>query len=89
MTETHFADLWSREALSYRERRLLLLGLLVGQGGLDQEILIQLDTALRSGELSAEELREVVAFLTHYAGWFRGARLNAQVEDLIERISQD
>ncbi|WP_327091215.1 carboxymuconolactone decarboxylase family protein [Nonomuraea sp. NBC_01738] len=87
MTETRFADLWSRETLSFRERRLLLLGLLVGQGGLDEEIVIQLDAGLRSGELTAEELREIVSFLTHYAGWSRGARLNAQVEDLIERTS--
>ncbi|MFI6292409.1 carboxymuconolactone decarboxylase family protein [Nonomuraea sp. NPDC050790] len=87
MAEMTFADLWSRDALSFRERRLLLLGLLVGQGGLDEELLIQLDAAVRAGELSVEELREVVAFLTHYAGWARGARLNAQVEDLIEKIS--
>ncbi|WP_345560405.1 carboxymuconolactone decarboxylase family protein [Nonomuraea rosea] len=85
--ERQFSDVWSRTVLSVKERRLLLLGLLVGQG-LDEMTDIQLDTALRSGDLSEIELREVVVFLTHYAGWLRGARLNDQVEELIERVRQ-
>jgi 4-carboxymuconolactone decarboxylase len=32
MAERQFADIWARTVLSVRERRLLLLGLLVGQG---------------------------------------------------------
>jgi 4-carboxymuconolactone decarboxylase len=83
--ERQFADVWSRTVLSVRERRLLLLGLLVGQG-LDEMTEVQLDTALRTGDLSESELREVVVFLTHYAGWIRGAGLNDQVEELIERV---
>ncbi|NUP00518.1 MAG: carboxymuconolactone decarboxylase family protein [Nonomuraea sp.] len=85
--ERQFADLWSRTVLSVRERRLLLLGLLVGQG-LDDLTRAELDTALRTGDLSESELREVVVFLTHYAGWTRGSRLNDQVEELIERVRQ-
>ncbi|MEU4544629.1 carboxymuconolactone decarboxylase family protein [Nonomuraea dietziae] len=86
MTVEHlFAEVWSREAISDRDRRLLLVGLLVGQG-LDEAVEVQLETALRTGDLSAEELRETVVFLTHYAGWARGARLNALAEDLIERV---
>ncbi|WP_236051423.1 carboxymuconolactone decarboxylase family protein [Nonomuraea cypriaca] len=87
MAERQFADLWSRTVLSVRERRLLLLGLLVGLG-MEEETDVQLDVALRAGELSESELREVVVFLTHYAGWARGARLHDQVEDLIERVEQ-
>jgi 4-carboxymuconolactone decarboxylase len=85
--ERQFADVWSRTVLSVRERRLLLLGLLVGQG-LDDMTGEQLDAALRTGNLSETELREVVVFLTHYAGWSRGARLNDRVEELIERVRQ-
>ncbi|WP_219470806.1 carboxymuconolactone decarboxylase family protein [Nonomuraea rhizosphaerae] len=86
--ERAFADTWSRDILSVRERRLILISLLVGQG-IDDQLEVQLDTALRAGELSECELREVVVFLTHYAGWTRGSRLNTQVEDLIERVRQD
>ncbi|WP_188187431.1 carboxymuconolactone decarboxylase family protein [Nonomuraea sp. SYSU D8015] len=85
MAERQFADVWSRTVLSVRERRLLLLGLLVGQG-LDEQTDVQLDAALRGGDLTETELREVVVFLSHYAGWARGARLNDQVENLIERV---
>ncbi|TDC89795.1 carboxymuconolactone decarboxylase family protein [Nonomuraea deserti] len=85
--ERQFAEVWSRTALSDRERRLVLLGLLVGQG-LDEMTDVQLDAALRTGDLTEPELREVVIFLTHYAGWIRGARLNGQVEEMIERVRQ-
>ncbi|MDP9866860.1 MULTISPECIES: carboxymuconolactone decarboxylase family protein [Streptosporangium] len=86
MTVEHlFAEVWSRDGLSTRDRRLLLLGLLVGQGA-DDMIEVQLDAALRTGELTPDELREIVIFLTHYAGWPRGAKLNTQVEELIDRV---
>ncbi|MFF5207479.1 carboxymuconolactone decarboxylase family protein [Streptosporangium sp. NPDC000396] len=86
MTVEHlFAEVWSRDGLSVRDRRLLLLGLLVGQD-MSDEVRLQLDAALRTGELTPDELREIVIFLTHYAGWPRGARLNTQVEELIDRV---
>jgi 4-carboxymuconolactone decarboxylase len=79
-----FGDIWNREGLSFRDRRLLLLGLLVGSG-LDDVVPLQLGAAFGNGELGAEELREIVIFLTHYAGWPRGAKLNSQVEDLLTK----
>lgn len=79
-----FADIWDREGLSLRDRRLLLVGLLVGLG-LDDVVELQLDAALRVGDLSGDDLREVVIFLTHYAGWPRGAKLNSMVETLIAK----
>ncbi|GAA4206578.1 carboxymuconolactone decarboxylase family protein [Streptosporangium oxazolinicum] len=86
MTVEHlFAEVWSREGISNRDRRILLVGLLVGQG-MDEDVGVQLDAALRTGDLTPDELREVVVFLTHYAGWPRGARLNGQVEELIARV---
>jgi 4-carboxymuconolactone decarboxylase len=77
-----FAEIWNREGLSFRDRRLLLIGLLVGMG-LDDVTPIQLGAALGNGELGPDELREIVVFLTHYAGWPRGAKLNQQVEELL------
>ena len=63
-----FGDIWEREGLSLRDRRLLLIGLMVAEG-LDGTLGIQLDSCLDKGDLSADDLREVVIFLTHYAGW--------------------
>jgi 4-carboxymuconolactone decarboxylase len=89
MTVEHlFAEVWTREGLAFRERRLLLIGLLVGQG-LDDVVGLQLDAALGNGELDADELREIVIFLTHYAGWPRGAKLNSAVEALIARSARE
>lgn len=85
--EREFAQLWSGEALTDRDRRLLLLGLLVGDG-LDDMIDLQLDTALRTGALTPTELREAVAFLAHYAGWARAARLSTRAEELIIKFQR-
>jgi 4-carboxymuconolactone decarboxylase len=77
-----FADIWNRPALSDRDRRLLLIGMLTGTGAHDV-LTIQVPAALASGDLDEEALRELVIFLCHYAGWPNGARLNSLVEDTI------
>jgi 4-carboxymuconolactone decarboxylase len=79
-----FGEIWNREGLSFRDRRLLLIGMLVG-AGLDDVTPLQLGAALGNGELDPNELREIVIFLTHYAGWPRGAQLHQQVEELLAR----
>src|SRR4051794_5913580 len=77
-----FGDIWQRPGLSNRDRRLLLLGLLVGTGGYDV-IPIQLAGALHNDELDDDAARELVVFLAHYAGWPAGARLNTLVEQAL------
>lgn len=79
-----FAEIWTRPGLTLRDRRLLLIGLLTGQG-LHDVAEIQVGTALGNGELDAEQLREVVIFLTHYAGWPSGAKLSMQAEKIIAK----
>lgn len=79
-----FGDIWEREGLSLRDRRLLLIGLMVAEG-LDGTLGIQLESALAKGDLDAEDLREIVIFLTHYVGWPKGAGLNSMVETAIAR----
>lgn len=85
MTAEHlFGEVWTRDGLSMRDRRLLLLGLLVALGE-SSVVDLQVTAALANEELSPAELREVVIFLTHYAGWPRGAALNTTVEQAIAR----
>ena len=64
--------------------RLVLLGLLVGSGQ-DDVVGLQLDSALSIGEMTEDELRELVVFLAHYAGWPRAAKFNQHVEELVAR----
>ena len=83
-----FAEIWNRPGLSFRDRRLLLIGLLVGRG-LHDVLPIQLDAALANEELTAEELREIVILMAHYAGWPDGAKLNSQVEAALAKMSRE
>ena len=79
-------DLGARGSLD-RDKRLLLIGLLVGRG-MDDVLGLQLEAALGNAELSADTLREIVIFLTHYAGWPSGAKMNSAVETLIAKADQ-
>ena len=88
LTADHlFAEIWSRPGLDVAQRRLLLIGMLAGQGRHDV-LGIQLEAALGSGELDAEALREIVVFLCHYAGWPVGATMNTQVEEILGRHAE-
>jgi len=82
-----FADIWTRPGLTNRERRLMLIATTVTEG-LDDVTGLQLDTALGNEELTPDELREIVIFLTHYVGWPKGAKLNSQVEEHIAKRSE-
>lgn len=82
-----FAEIWTRSGLSDRDRRLLLIGLLAGTGGHDV-LTIQIPAAYKNGELDDEQLREIVIFLCHYAGWPSGSRINSIVEDTIAKAAR-
>ncbi len=82
-----FADIWNRPGLTDRDRRLLLIGMLAGQGAADV-LGIQVPAAYANGELDDEALREIVIFVCHYAGWPNGARLNSIVEETIAKAKR-
>lgn len=81
-----FGEVWGErpESLSVRDLRLLLIGMTVGTGQTDVAGL-QTDTALRLGELTPDDVRHLVTFLAHYAGWPRGAAFNSEAEQIIAR----
>lgn len=72
MTVDHlFGEVWSNENLSIRDRRLVVLGILGALGDGDN-LAIHMSQALSRGDLTSEEIDEVVVQITHYAGWPRG-----------------
>lgn len=79
-----FGTIWDQGKLSVRDRRLVLIGLAAGSG-LEDVAGLQLDAAVEKGELDADDLRYLVVFLAHYAGWPRAAKLNTEVENLLAR----
>lgn len=82
-----FGDIWQRPGLSDRDRRLFLIGMLVGQRANDV-LGIQVPAALANDELSPEQLRELVIMACHYDGWPNGSRFNQVVEEAIGRASR-
>lgn len=79
-----FADVWRREGLSVRDRRLLLLGALAGQGMLDVAE-IQVGAALDNAELDEHQLREIAIFLCHYVGWPIGTKFDGLVGKAVQQ----
>ena len=79
-----FGEVWTREALDIRDRRLMTIGVLaaLGQSPL---IEIQFQSALERGELTEEQVRETVLHLTHYIGWPLSTGVNAVAEKVIAR----
>jgi 4-carboxymuconolactone decarboxylase len=79
-----FGTIWTREALSLRDRRLLTIGVLAAQG-MNELLEIQFDSALTREELTVEQVREVVLHLTHYIGWPLSTGVGGAAEKIIRR----
>jgi 4-carboxymuconolactone decarboxylase len=68
MLEHLFGDVWTRPALGIDERRLLVMGVLAAQHHYDT-LGMQLQRSLDAGELTVEQVREVVVHLIPYVGY--------------------
>jgi 4-carboxymuconolactone decarboxylase len=79
-----FGKVWADASLPVRDRRLVLIGLAAGTG-LEDVAALQIDSAMKLGELSVDDVRELIVMLAHYAGWPRAAKLNSLVEEIIAR----
>ena len=82
MLEQLFAEVWTREALSVRDRRLLTMGVIAALG--EQAAWgIQVRAALANGELTAAQTREVLIHLAQYAGYPRVSGLLRVTEEAL------
>jgi 4-carboxymuconolactone decarboxylase len=63
-----FAEIWSRPALSVRDRRLVTLALLMQRGN-EATLELHLGAAMREPSLTDAEIDELVLHVAHYAGW--------------------
>jgi 4-carboxymuconolactone decarboxylase len=88
MTVDHlFGTVWTNEELDVRDRRLMTIGVLAALDKSDV-LDVQFDCALSRGELTVEQVREVVVHLTHYVGWPLSLGLNRTAENVIARRAQ-
>jgi len=85
LTADHlFADIWSRPGLSMRDKRIMTLSVVTALG-LPDLAEIQVNAALHNEEMTAEELREMAIFITHYVGFPLGSTFNSVVEKVVTK----
>ncbi len=87
MLEQVFAEVWTRPALSMRERRLLIMGVVACMGE-SMTWGIQAMAALKNGELTPEQVREALIQVAQYAGYPRAAGLMAVTEQTIAKFQK-
>ena len=88
MLESLFAEVWTRDVLSIRDRRLILLGV-IGALGEKETFGIQAKASLKNAELEPDQLREVLIMLANYAGYPRAAGLIGVVEQQIAAFAEE
>lgn len=72
-----FGAVWSRPGLGTRERRIVTLTVLMGVGN-EMTLRLHFGAAMKSGELTDEEIDELILHFAHYGGW-PGAAIASQV----------
>lgn len=82
-----FAELWTRDTLSMRDKRILLLGI-IAEKGETMTFKIQLKASLKRGEMTPDEARELLLFIAQYAGYPRAASMLAPLEEAIAEAGQ-
>lgn len=80
-----FAEVWSRPALSRRDRRFITLACVAGAGA-ETALRDHVYAALNSGDITITEMREAVLQFAVYAGWPKASRFEAEVDQQWERI---
>ena len=88
MLEQLFAEVWSRDVLSIRDRRIMLMGI-IAEKGESMTFGIQAKAALKNGELSPDELREFMLMIAQYAGYPRAAALVGVIENAIAEFNKE
>jgi 4-carboxymuconolactone decarboxylase len=89
MLEQLFAEVWSREhVLSIRDRRLVLMGIIAALGEKDT-FAIQAKASVKNGELTPEQVREVLITVASYAGYPRAAGLIGPTEQALAQAAKD
>lgn len=85
MLETLFGQLWASELLSIEQRRLVLIGAIMAQGE-EMTFSIQARSAMKRGELSYEQLEDLVMFMTQYVGYPKASKLRMSLLGLKHKV---
>jgi len=88
MLKQLFAELWTRDTLSMRDKRILLLGI-IAEKGEATTFKIQIKASLKRGEMNPDEARELLLFIAQYAGYPRAASMLAPLEEAIGEYEKE
>ena len=88
MLEQLFAELWTRDTLSMRDKRILLIGI-IAEKGETTTFRIQVKAALKRGEIKPDEARELLLFIAQYAGYPRAASMLGPMEEAIAEYESE
>ena len=72
-------------SLSVRDRRLVTMGIIAALGEANT-FCIQVRSAVKNGELTPEQVREMVMHIAQYAGYPRAAGLLMPVEETLAKL---
>ena len=88
MLETLFAEVWTRDILSKRDKRILLLGMIAAQGE-GMTFKIQTKAGIKNGELTPQDVRELHLFIAQYCGYPKAASILGPMEEGIAEAQKD
>ena len=88
MLKQLFAELWTRDTLSMRDKRILLLGIIAEKGEI-MTFKIQIKASLKRGEINPQEAREFLLFIAQYSGYPRAASMLGPVEEAIAEFEKE
>lgn len=80
-----FGEMWQRPGLGMKERRLITVACVAFQDA-DIPILSHVYAAMKSGDISFEEMNEVALQFAAYYGFAKGFRLNQVIAEQNQRI---
>jgi 4-carboxymuconolactone decarboxylase len=83
-----FGEIWTRPGISRRERRLVTLSC-VGFAVASEPLVDHTYAALKSGDLSIEEMLEVVLHFAVYCGWPKASNLEMYVRQSWARVEHE
>jgi len=81
-----FGEVWNRPGLSIRDRRIVTLACVAGADAA-KPIEDQVYAALRSGDLTIDEMNEITLHFAVYCGWPKGDITWDEMEEVILQFS--
>jgi 4-carboxymuconolactone decarboxylase len=80
-----FGDMWKRPGLSRRDRRWITLAC-VGLDDTVTPIRSHVYSAMKSGDIAFDEMREMVLHFAAYSGWPKGSYMQQAVDEEHDRV---